>query len=113
MLKNKHYITIDAHGYITDRWSDGPSPGRDTAGAICLTERGGYQFRFTPGGEENPPVCTPDGIPLYRWENGQVVRRTEEEIALDRASLPAPAPSEAERLRADVDFLSAMMGVTL
>ena len=28
-------------------------------------------------------------------------------------ALPAPAPSEQERLRADVDFLAALQGVTL
>ena len=110
---SKHYITTDEQGRITGGWSDGPFPDRDVAGAICLTDQGGYQFRLTPDGEENPPLYAPDGIPLYRWESGQVVRRTGEEIAADRAALPEPAPSEMERMRADVDFLAAMQGVTL
>ena len=110
---SKHYITTDEQGRITDGWSDGPFPDRDTSGAVLLQDHCGYQFRLTPGGEENPPLYTPDGIPLYRWEGRQVVQRTEEEIAADRAALPAPAPSEMERMRADVDFLAAMQGVTL
>ncbi|NCE63744.1 hypothetical protein D1159_03915, partial [Pseudoflavonifractor sp. 524-17] len=60
-----------------------------------------------------PPLCTMDSIPLYRWDGETVIPRTEEEIAADRASKPAPPPSETERLRADIDFLAAMQGVSL
>ena len=110
---NNHYITTDPEGRITSGWSDGPLPGRDTSNAVLLTDQGGYQFRLHPGGEENPALHTEDGTPLYRWDGGRVVRRSEEEVQADRAALPAPAPSEQERLRADVDFLAAMQGVTL
>lgn len=111
---NNHYITTDPEGRITSGWSTGPLPGRDTSSAVLLTDQGGYQFRLTPGGEENPPLYTEDGIPLYCcWDGEQVVRRSEEEVQADRAALPAPAPSEQERLRADVDFLLALEGVTL
>jgi len=110
---NKHYITTDAQGRITAGWSDGPHPERDTSSAICINEQGGYQFRLHPGGEENPPLYTMDGIPLYKWDGKAIVPRTEEEIAADRAAIPAPPPSEQERLRADVDFLAAMQGVSL
>ncbi len=109
----RHYIAIDAQGRITSGWSDGPQRDRDTTGAVCINEAGGYQFRLHPGGEENPPLYTEDGIPLYRWDGAQVVRRSEEEVQADRAAIPVPAPSEQERLRADVDFLAAMQGVTL
>lgn len=110
---NHHYITTDADDRITHGWSDGPLPDRDTTGAICINDQGGYQFRLTPGGEENPPLYTMDGIPLYRWDGSRVVPRTEEEIAADRAAIPAPPPSPQEQLRADVDFLAAMQGVQL
>lgn len=109
----KHYITTDAQGLITAGWSDGPSPERDIANAICINEQGGYQFRLSPGGEENPPLYTVDGIPLYRWDGTQVLPRTEAEIAADRAALPKPPPTAQEQLRADVDFLAAMQGVSL
>ena len=109
----RHYIAIDAQGRITSGWSDGPQRDRDTTGAVCINEAGGYQFRLHPGGEENPPLYTQDGIPLYRWDGERVVRRSEEEVQADRAAIPVPAPSEQERLRADVDFLAAMQGVTL
>ncbi|WP_300763760.1 hypothetical protein [uncultured Oscillibacter sp.] len=110
---NRHYITIDTRSRIVGGWSDGPHPDRDTTGAICINEQGGYQFRLFPGGEENPPLYTVDGIPLYKWEGGQVVTRAEAEIAADRAAIPEPPPSPQEQLRADVDFLAAMQGVSL
>ena len=110
---NKHYITTDLEGRITSGWSEGPHPGRDTSGAVLLTDQGGYQFRLHPGGEENPPLHTEDGIPLYRWDGEKVVRRTAEGIEADRAAMPEPPPTAQEQLRADVDFLAALQGVSL
>lgn len=110
---NRHYITTDAQSRILDGWSDGPRPDRDTEGAICINEQGGYQFRLFPDGEENPALYTMDGIPLYKWDGEWVVRRSEEEIAADLAVIPAPPPSAQEQLRADVDFLAVYTGVPL
>lgn len=109
----KHYIIRDNRGRIVDGWSDGPHPEKDTTGAICINEQGGYQFRLFSGGEENPALWTMDGIPLYKYVDGEVLQRTEEEIAADRAAIPEPPPTAQEQLRADVDFLAAMQGVTL
>ena len=43
-------------------------------------------------------IYTQDGIPRYKLEDGKPVERTEEEIAADRAALPAPVPTTEERL---------------
>ena len=104
---NKHYIKPDSSNRIIDCWSDGPHPGRDTTNAICISDKGGYQFRFTPDGEENPSLYDADGIPLYKWDGQAVKPRTAEEIAADRAAIPAPPPSEMEQLRQEVARLSA------
>lgn len=110
---NCHYIKVDDHDRIVDGFSDGPHNGRDTAGYTLLSDTGGYQFRLFPDGEENPPLYTMDGIPLYRWDGGQVILRTDEEIAEDRAAIPEPPPSPQEQMRADIDFIAAMQGLTL
>lgn len=122
---NKHYITVDEQNRITDGWSNGPHPDRDTTGAICINEQGGYQFRLLvkfaifdgepwhQQTEENPALYTMDSIPLYRWNGEQVIRRADEEIAADRAAIPEPSPTPQEQLRADVDFLAALQGVML
>ena len=112
-LYNCHYITTRPDDAITDAWSDGPHPEKSIADAICINKKGGYQFRMHPGGEENPPIRTMDGIPLYKWDGSQIIPRTKEEIEADRAAIPAPPPSTQEQLRADVDFIAAMTGVSL
>ena len=112
-LYNKHYISADFQSRITDGWSDGPRPDRDTTDAICINEQGGYQFRLFPGGEENPALYTMDGIPLYRWDGQAVQRRTDKEIGADRVYIPAPSPPAQAPLRADVDLFAALQGVIL
>lgn len=112
-IYNKHYIIIDSQNRIIDGWSDGPHPDRDVTNAICINECGGYQFRLFPDCEENPPLYTIDDIHLYRWDGENVIPRTEEEIAADRTAIPEPLPDPQEQLRADVDFLAALQGVTL
>lgn len=108
---SKHYIIVDERNRITSGWSDGPHPDRDTTGAICINDKGGYQFRLFPGGEENPCLYEwSHMIPLYKYENGQVIRRTEEEIAADIAAIPIPVspPTMEERLSAIEDALCEM-----
>ncbi|MBD5099511.1 MAG: hypothetical protein HDT35_08225 [Clostridiales bacterium] len=109
---NKHYITADDQGRITDGWSDGPHPERDTAGAICINEQGGYQFKLFPGGEENPALHDMDGIPLWRWDGERVLLRAEEALEADR--LPGLKAAKLEELSAACNAaITAGCGVTL
>lgn len=109
---NKHYVTVDDQGRVVDAWSDGPFPDKDTTEAVCINDQGGYQLRLGDDGEENPPLFDRHGVPLYKWENGQVVARGAEELEADRVALPAPGPSAGERLEAQVIY-TAMMTDTL
>lgn len=93
---SKHYITADEKGRITNGFSDALRSPADTD--ICINERGSYQFRLFPGGRENPSLREKHGIPLYKYANGVVSERTEEEINSDLAELPGPAPSTEERV---------------
>lgn len=95
-MYNKHYIKADSSGRVVDGWSDGPLSDKGTADAICINEKGGYQFRLFPGGEENPSLFEWEYmIPIYKYKDGKVDRRTEEEIAADIAAIPETAdPSD-------------------
>ena len=73
----------------------------------------GDRFHHAQGNYFPQPIYTRDGIPRYKLVDGKAQERTEEEIAADRAAIPAPPPTAQEQLRADVDFLAAMQGVTL
>ena len=100
---NKHYITVDERGRIVDGFSDAFRNPSDTD--ICINEKGGYQFRLFPNGEENPALfADPYMIPMYKWENEAVTARTAEEIEADIAAIPKPTTdpdeiSDSEALR--------------
>lgn len=108
---NKHYISVDEQGRIVGGFSDAfrTPDERD----LCINEKGSYQFRLFPGGEENPMLCEMEyQIPLYKYEGGAVVERSGGEIAADIAAMPAPGPSEDEKRDAQI-FYTAMMTDTL
>lgn len=87
---HEHYVRADPSGNIIAGWSTGPHRGRQPSeDDILINDRGGYQFRIFPDGEENPPLRTMDGIPLYKWVGSAVARRSENEIETDRAVLRA------------------------
>ena len=94
-MYNKHYIKVDSSARVVDGWSDGPLSDKDTTDAICINEQGGYQFRLFPGGEENPALFEWEYmIPIYKYADGKIEKRTEEEIADDIAAIPEPEPIE-------------------
>lgn len=73
----------------------------------------GDQYHHAQGNYFSQPIYTEDGIPRYKLVDGSPVERATEEIEADRAAIPTPAPTAQEQLRADVDFLAAMQGVSL
>lgn len=93
---NCHYLIVDERGRITDGWSDGPHPERDTDGATLLTDEGGYQFRLRPDWAENPPLTDEYGVPLYCLTDGVPVARSQAEVENDRAENPSPPVTPEE-----------------
>lgn len=104
---NKHYIKVDSSNRVVEGWSDGPHRDKDTTDAICINDKGGYQFRLVIGEEqtrENPDLMdwgkTMIPVPAYKYEGGEVVKRTEEEIEADREVIRQKnADREARALR--------------
>lgn len=86
-IYNKHYISIREDGAIIDAWSDGPHPEKDIANAICINEKGSYQFRLNHDGEENPPMYEIGHIPLYKWDGSAIIRRTDNELHAERSTI--------------------------
>ena len=104
---NKHYITVDERSRIVYGFSDAFRQPSDTD--ICINEQGGYQFRVFPGGEENPALLAdPYMIPMYKWD-GEVIKRTAEEIEADIADLPKPTPSDPDDI-SDAEALRIITG---
>lgn len=106
---NRHYIAIDDLSRIVDGWSDGPLPDKSTEGAVLINEHGGYQFRLIIDGvqtEENPVLYEMRGIPLYKYEGGEIVRRTQDEIDADYIS-PAPVIDDRDVALAELASMTA------
>lgn len=108
---NKHYLKTREDGAIVDAWSDGPLRDKTVDGAVCFNERGGYQLRLIVDGvltEENPPIFEEHGIPIYKYMDGEIKRRTAEEVQKDVDAIPPTPPSPMEQMRADLDFVIVM-----
>lgn len=114
---NKHYIKIREDNAIIDGWSNWLFPEKDVSDAICINNKAGYQFRLVfhepktdtyidmdgneiqgetriveTLSEENICLFDFDGIPIYKYVNGEIVKRTKYEIEEDRKKLPPYLP---------------------
>lgn len=79
IVKYKCYILTDSFGNIIDGWNNGRFPDKDTSKAIVVNETTDFNFSFYPGGRENPILFTPNGIPRYKYDEGQVRLLTQAE----------------------------------
>ena len=105
---NKHYIRV-VDGIVTKGFSDAFEEAVD--GDICINEKGGRHFEID--GVINPLMFDDNFCHLYRYD-GELRKATEEELKTEReANYVEPEPTEAEKLRADIDFLAIMTGVQL
>ena len=67
----------------------------DTTGWVCIDSGYGDKYRHAQGNYFDKPI---HGIPVFKFENGIVLERTQEEIDADIAALPVPdsQPTVAE-----------------
>lgn len=84
----------------------------NTESWIKIDEGLGDKYHHAQGNYFDEPIYTTEGIPRYKLVDGKPAIRTEEEISKDISSI-AKEPTELEKLRADIDFLSIMTGVEL
>lgn len=120
---NKHYIKVDSSNRVVEGWSDGPHREKDTTDAICINDKGGYQFKLfyycgtvMQRTEENPPLFDWNGmIPLYKWDGDKVLARSIQEIEADRVEeYPTPAQQREQAYNTEtiVSWSGEMITVT-
>lgn len=105
------YVKTDDQGRII-RCEGGYTTPADLTGWTQIDEGMGDRYNLCQSNYFPSGLYTEDGIPRYKLVDGQAVERTEEEIAADVAAIVQPVTFQ-ERTRADLDFLAAMMGLTL
>ena len=104
----KHYILVNKYNYITSGISD--SFLHPHEGAICINENGDRHFSINE--VANPLLFNENGTPIYKLIGGIVERRSEKEVESDVVAIIPDTPS-LEKLQADLDYLSMMMGIDL
>lgn len=111
---SKVYVYTDEKNRIS-RCEGGYTIGniKDFAGWTLIDEGNGDRYNLCQSHYFKGGLYTEDGIPRYKLVDGKAQERTEDEIAADRAAIPAPPPTAQEQLRADVDFLAAMANIEL
>ena len=109
---SKVYIQTDTQGRIL-RCEGGYTTPADLSGWTYIDEGTGDRYNLCQAHYFAGGLYTTDGIPRYKLQDGKAVERTAEEITADRAARPAPAPTAQEQLRADVDYIAVMTGVSL
>lgn len=104
LRKSKVYIKTDAKGRIT-RCEGGYTTPADLTGWTYIDEGTGDKYNLCQNHYFAGGLRTSDDIPRYKLADGKPILRTDKEIKADRAALPAPQPSEAERRQADTDAM--------
>ena len=95
--KSKVYVKTDSSDRII-RIEGGYTAPSDTTGWTLIDEGTGDRYNLCQTHYFPDSIYTQDGVPRYKLRDGKAVERTEEEIAADRAALPAPEPSMGELL---------------
>lgn len=111
-MESKVYIQYDTSGRIT-RCEGGYTTPEDLTGWTEIDEGTGDRYNLCQSHYFDGGLYAMDGVPRYKYADRKCRLRMNAEIEADRAAIPAPGPSASEKLRADVDFLSAMTGVQL
>lgn len=109
---NKVYASLTSAGNILAINSD--SFLADTTGWTLIDEGAGDRYHHAQGNYLPSGLYTSDGIPRYKWDGTQVVERTSDEIAADRAAIPAPEvqPTAQELMDAILELGEIITGGT-
>lgn len=102
------YILTDDKNRVT-RCEGGYTTPADLNGWIKIDEGTGDKYNLCQSHYFEGGLYTMDGIPLYKYVDGAVQRRTEDEIKTDRSAIPAPPPSPMEQMRAENTLLRAQI----
>lgn len=96
-MKSKVYIKVDEHGRIL-RCDGGYTMGNisNIEEWVLIDEGTGDRYNLCQSNYFDGGLYTDDGIPRYKYEDGECVLRTDAEIDADRSAKPLPEPSADE-----------------
>lgn len=81
--KNEHiYIFVDDRNRIID-YKDGTTIPEDVTNWIFIPRNEKEKYNLNQSHCFEGGLYTPDGIPMYKWEDDMVISRTADEVAAD------------------------------
>lgn len=105
--KSKVYILLDSKNRII-RCDGGYTIGNidNIAQWIQIDEGNGDKYNLCQTYYFESGIYTGDGFPKYKYVNGNIIERSEDEIASDRAAIASvvPAPSQLDKIEAQVTY---------
>lgn len=108
--KARVFILTDDNNIVTRIEGEYTLP-QDLTDWIQIDEGYGDKYNLAQTHYLDKPLMTEDGIYQYKYQNGEVVERTAEEIEADREAVPI-VPTQLEQLESQV-FYTAVMTDTL
>lgn len=108
--KSRVFILIDDNNRVTRIEGEYTLP-QDLTDFIQIDEGEGDKYNLAQTHYLDKPLMTEDGIYQYKYQNGEVVERTAEEIEAEREAVPI-VPTQMEQLESQV-FYTAVMTDTL
>jgi hypothetical protein len=100
----KVYIKIDAESNIIEVNSEYFI--NELTDWILIDEGSGDKYSHAQKHYFDNPIITNEGIWRYKFNEGNVIEKTESEITMEISNLPAPRPSEIEMLNLKIKMLS-------
>ena len=109
-MKSRVYILIDDNNRVI-RIEGGYTTPVDLTDWIFIDEGTGDKYNLCQSHYLEKGLMTQDGIYQYKYENEEVVERTQEEMDGDRKVIPT-APTQLDKIESQT-FYTAMMTDTL
>lgn len=110
-LTSKVYVKVDDEGRII-RCEGGYTTPEDLTDWVYIDKGYGDKYNLCQTHYFEGGLWGKYGTYKYKLVDGKVVERTDEEQSADYVE-PVYIPTEEEKLRADVDYIAVMSGITL
>lgn len=111
--KSKVYVKLDNQNRVIQCEGGYTIDNIKNIGEWTLIDEGeGDRFNLCQSNYFDGGLYTDDGIPRWKYVGGECVLRNDDELSVDRASMPAPAPTQLDRIEAQVTY-TAMMTDTM
>lgn len=109
--KSRVYILTDTENRVLRLEGEYSLPNNLT-NWIKIDEGYGDKYNLAQTHYLDESIITTEGLYRYKLQNGKIVKRTEAELSTDKANIPKPAPTQLDKIEAQVSY-TAMLTNTL